>query len=673
MPLRIVRLLLAFLILTTGNPLSSAYPQTSETPPIEKFEVYQTLLPGRSLLTSPQFLVIDDFNDGKLKNMRGSPWQSKTPAIGALDLALDKADGRNAQRGYSLKLSFNLSPGEQASFHSLLNRADVSQAKFFVFKYKLNVSGPQNFTGRFRVQLTDWRHQTVTQDITQMFPASYGGWGEVVLPLSFFRKLDLDQLFSVNFSLVARGERFRGELWLDEIAFFGFNDVAFESLRDNLAGFPKTIVNARRRTRLLEETDDRVFLKGIAYDTWKYFENARDKTTHLIVDHLRLGDAPLASDYTSPTNIAMDFLSIVSAMDLGFITREQAIEKIRKIFSTLEKMRRYKGFLYNFYDTKKLQVTRNYISTVDAGWFAISLVVLRQAFPREFGRQIRLWIDSFSFYEFLDPENNQLVVGLEVPERNFGNYHYGLLATEARATSFYAIGKGDVPRDHWWFLYRTPPKAWRWQTQKPKGKFVMRDGIEMFQGYYKYGKKEFVPSWGGSLFEFLMPTLVMKERELAPHGLGLNNRIATELQRDYALNEKHYPVWGISPASTRSGRQWRYSEFGVKSLGVKGYPDSGIITPHVSFLALDSLPDEAILNIRKLMGYEAIYGEYGFYDSVNVRNNIVNFQYLTLDQGMSLVAICNYLEKGSIQRRFHQDVIAKRAEDLLVKESFFNP
>ncbi len=660
---------LALFLQSLFFPLDS---QAQEKPVLEKFDVYQTLPSDRSLMTSPQFLVIDDFNDGKLKNKRGAPWQSKAPGIGALDLLLDKIDARSAERGYSLKLSFNLSRNEKASFHSLLNRLDVSQAKFFVFRYKLNVAGPQNFTGRFRVQLTDWKHQTVIQDITNMFPPNFGGWGDVILPMTLFKELDLDQLLSIDFFLIARNEQFRGDLWVDEIAFFGFNDVAFESQRDNLVGFPRTVVHARRRARLMDETDPKVFLKGIAFDTWKYFENARDKNTHLIVDHLRLGDAPLAADYTSPTNIAMDFLSIIAAMDLDFITREQAIEKIRNIFSTLKQMRRYKGFLYNFYNTKKLSVTRSYVSAVDSGWFAISLVVVRQAFPKEFGREIRKWIDSFSFNEFLDPENNQLVVGLEVPERNFGNYHYGLLVTEARATSFYAIGKGDIPRDHWWYLYRTPPKAWKWQTQKPKGKFVTREGVDMFQGYYKYGKREFVPSWGGSLFEFLMPTLVMKERELAPHGLGVNNRMATELHRDYALKEKKYPVWGISPAATTSGRQWRYREFGIKALGVKGYPDTGVITPHVSFLALDSLPEEALLNLRKLLKYEAIYGEYGFYDSVNVRNGKVNFQYLTLDQGMSLVAICNYLKGGSIQRRFHRDVIAKRAEDLLMKESFFN-
>jgi hypothetical protein len=295
---------------------------------------------------------------------------------------------------------------------------------------------------------------------------------------------------------------------------------------------------------------------------------------------------------------------------------------------------------------------------------------VRKAFPEDLGEEATAFLDSFDFEEFLDPENNQLVIGYDVPRREFGSYHYGMLVTEARATSYYAIGKGDVPRHHWWFLYRTLPKVWRWQNQVPQGEYVTREGIDYFQGHYEYQGRKFIPSWGGSLFEVLMPTLVLRERELAKKGFGLNNRIMTELHRDYALEEKGYPVWGISPAATSSGRRWSYEEFGIRALGSKGYRDRGVITPHVSFLALDSLPKDAIKNIRRLLTFKNIYGEYGFYDSVNIVRGTVNPQYLALDQGMILVAIANYLRKGSIQNRFHEDPIGKSAEGLL-EEDFF--
>jgi hypothetical protein len=672
-----VQALALILLLLAGSPppVFCADPPRPKDPPKvngtnNHFRVFQTVPPSKSLHTSPQFLVIDDFNTGTFRNKNGISWRTKTPGEGALDLAVVKKDGRNPQRGYSLKVNFNLHPREEAKLQTFLPTVDVSQAEYFVFKYRLRTDEKHNFKGHFNVTLSDWKHQSVTVPVDRLDTSDGGEWMEGVFSLKPFQGIDLNQIFSIEFDFRALDENIRGALWLDEIAFFGFNNVAFESNRDNLADYPKIALDTPRRTALRAMTDDRELLTAIARDTWRFFAEARDKKTGLVVDHLGLGENPLAADYTSITNIAMDLLSVVSAMELGFIPQEEARALVGKILDTMQDMRRYKNFFYNYYNTKTLTVTRSYISTVDSGWLAIALVVLRQTFDGDIALAATAFLDSFNFGEFMDPENNQMVIGLDVPERNFGTYHYGMLVSEARATSFYAIGKGDVPRDHWWYLYRTPPAVWNWQTQKPKGKYVKQDGMEVFEGYYEHEGKKFVPSWGGSLFEYLMPTLVMDEKKLAPGGLGLNDRVATELQRDYALKDKKYPVWGISPAAMASGRTWRYLEYGVKDLSVKGYPDHQVIAPHVSFLALDSLPDAAIANIRKLLEYE-IYGEYGFYDSLNLRNQKAVLQYLALDQGMTLVALCNYLKKDAIKEKFHKDPIAKKAEDLLSKESFF--
>ncbi len=631
---------------------------------------FEVLPDDKPLASSSRFVVIDDFNTGKFTVRQGATWRIKQPAIGALDLSVDKIDGRSPIRGHSLKAVFNLSKKEQVFFETFLDRLDVSKADAFVFKGKLETPKKEPFRGRVRVTLVDWKHQKVSQDVTASFPDAGTGWSEIVLPISLFKTLDRDQLITLRFSIISQDDPVRGTLWLDEISFFGMENLSFQSHRDNLSGFPSQMLSEIRRKKLKGERNDKKLLKAIAADTWEFFKNSKDTQTRLIVDHIRVGEAPLIGDYTSTTNMAMDFLAIVSAMDLGFIAREEAVNRVKENLQTMARMTRYDGFFYNFYDTKKLSVQREYISTVDSGWLAISLVVIRQAFP-ELHAEVTKYLDAFDFGEFLDPENNQLVVGFDVPARNFGMYHYGMLVTEARATSFYAIGKGDVPRDHWWFLYRTLPEVWEWQKQKPKGTFKVAEGVEYFSGYYEKGDKKFVPSWGGSLFEVLMPTLVLKERELAPNGLGLNNRIMTELQRDYALVEKKYPVWGISPAADSNGRTWQYLELGVPELGAKGYPDREVITPHVSFLALDSLPKDAIQNIRKLLDYP-IYGDYGFYDAINLKNNRVNPQYLALDQGMILVAICNYLSGGAIQNRFHADPVGKKAESLLSKETFFN-
>lgn len=644
--------------------LSSAYAAPQES-------AYQTLSNEKPLAASSRFVVVDDFNTGKFTVRQGATWRIKQPAIGALDLSVDKQDARNSKRGNSLKAVFNLSPKEQVFFEAFLDRIDVSQAKALVFKVKAESALPKPFMGSLRVTLIDWRQKKISQAVVMSKQAAEGKvWDEITIPAEAFKGLDNDQLVTLRFSILSHAEAARGTLWVDEIAFFGEGDLAFENHRDNLINFPKNTLADDRRSSLKAEKNDKKFLKTIAADTWEFFKNAKDKQTNLIVDHIRTGEAPLIGDYTSTTNIAMDFLAIISAMKLEMISREEALSRVKAVLDTLARMSRYDGFFYNFYDTKKLSVQRSYISSVDSGWLAISLVVIRQAFP-ELSETVTKYLDGFNFGEFLDPENNQLVVGVDVPARNFGMYHYGLLVTEARATSFYAIGKGDVPRDHWWFLYRTLPEVWDWQTQKPKGGFTVREGVEYFSGYYEKNGKKFVPSWGGSLFEVLMPTLVLREREMAPKGLGLNNKTLTELHRDYALVEKKYPVWGISPAADSNGRTWQYLELGVRDLGAKGYPDRGVITPHVSFLALDSLPKDAIKNIRKLLDFP-IYGEYGFYDAVNLKNNRVNPQYLALDQGMILAAICNYLQDGAIQKLFHSDPVGKNAENLLSSETFFN-
>lgn len=593
---------------------------------------------------------------------------------GKITLSLIKDGGLSKQhRRQVLKGEFNLKAHETVSFSSELHRLDISRAEWLEFHLRMIPETIGGGTVRLTVALRDYEKTDSQRSFLIKLNTNRKGWGDVRIPMTDFKNLDTDQLMLMRITLSAQALAVGGQFYLDDILFGGSGNILFDSHRDNIVGFPTQGLQEQKRKQLLAEPDDRKMLLEIARDTWKYFENAREKNTGLISDHIRTGASPLIADYTSITNIGLDIMAIISAERLGFIDATTAKNKIETIVRSLEAMEKYKNFFYNFYDIKKLAVTRSYISTVDSGWLAVALVILRQAFPEPFAQRVSGLLDAFDFGYLLDPENNHLVVGIEIPEKEFGKYHYGMLVSEARAASYLAIGKGDVPKDHWWFLYRTPPEAWRWQNQAPKGNTSEVDGIEFIQGYYLYQGQKFVPSWGGSLFEFLMPTLVLKERELAPKGLGLNGKIAVEMHKNYALKDKKYPVWGISPAATENGKTWRYAEFGVKELSVKGYRDEAVITPHVTFLALDAFPEEAILNIRKLLMYP-IYGEYGFYDSISFRHSpqgSVNSQYLALDQGMTLVALCNYLKDGAIQNLFHQDPIGKKPEELLVKEDFF--
>jgi hypothetical protein len=104
---------------------------------------------------------------------------------------------------------------------------------------------------------------------------------------------------------------------------------------------------------------------------------------------------------------------------------------------------------------------------------------------------------------------------------------------------------------------------------------------------------------------------------------------------------------------------------------VKGYEDLNVVTPHVSFLALSVRPRQAIKNIRKFAEITGMYGIYGFYDAYNIKKDVVASKYLCLDQAMSLISIDNYLNKGAIRERFHQDPRIKAKEYLLKMEEFF--
>ena len=630
-------------------------------------KVYDLVPANKPLRVSTQFKVVDDFNGGELKSALGGEWTVEKGQEKKVRLDLKKEDARGAKAGASLWARVNLKKKEKTTFQTSLERLDMSAAHYLVLKCK--TQDDPVFKGRIRIALSDWAGKTVEKDITEAC-IEKEGWNEVVLPMAVFMGVDLDQLSSLSFSVFARDHNLAGKLGLDEIAFLGHSEVGFESVEDNFVGFPKAVLAEPRRKELLATRDDKELLLKIAQDTWHFFENATDKRNHLVSDHFKVGDFPLAAAYTSATNIALDLLGTVSARELGIITPEQASQRVQNILSTLKKLKKWKGFFFNFYETTRLGVSRQFVSSVDSGWLAVSLVVVRQAFPGEIAADATAILDGFHFQEFLDPETHQLRVGYDVEQDRPTPYHYGMLATEARIVSLYGIGKGDLPEEHWWYLYRTAPEEWDWQTQEPQGKMAKQDNISYFQGYYKEGARKFVPSWGGSLFETLMPTLAINEQKYAPKNLGANDKIITEIHRDYALKEKRYPVWGISPASTSDGRRWMYGEYGVKRLGVKGYPDRGVITPHASFLALDALPKDAIKNIRELLTFP-IYGEYGFYDSITFPSKRINTQYLVLDQGMVLIPIANYLKKGVIQEYFHKDPVGKKVQELLGKEDFF--
>lgn len=434
-----------------------------------------------------------------------------------------------------------------------------------------------------------------------------------------------------------------------------------------LRGFPEKAVVDR-----LSPENSREFLQVLAKDTWKFFENIVDKETGIPLDTIivstpeAMGQNTVIGDYTNITNIGLYLMTFPAAEDLGFLTHEEAESRVLLVLKSLKKMKRYKGFFFNYYDTTTLERTTHFISSVDTGWLLAGLIIIRNSYPGRAAEIAGIMIKDMDMRFFYDPAERLLYHGYFSNIHSHSEYHYGTFFTEARVTSFIAIGKGDIPAENWFAMDRTFSADMDWQSQVPQGrKPALVSGQRFYSGHYVWNGKPIVPSWGGSMFEALMPGLIINEKKLSPKGWWLNGLRHAQAQVDFARSND-YAVWGMSPCSDPYGK---YGEFGVKPVGIKGYP-AGIVTPHASFLALSVIQDAAIDNLRKLIReYPDIYGEYGFYDAVDPKNGKVAYRYLALDQAMSFLSLANILNPGKLYERFHGDSIVKKAEILLQSES----
>ncbi len=413
------------------------------------------------------------------------------------------------------------------------------------------------------------------------------------------------------------------------------------------------------------QVNDSLLLFNIAKDTYKFFENSTYGNTGLIVDKIFI-DKQNAAHYTSITNIGLYLISTAYAYKLNIITKENAVNKITNTLNTLQKLERYNGFFYNWYEIDSLKQSGNYISTVDAGWLYFSLFIIEKIFPNETGNICRTIIKDANFIWLYDSEEGAFYLGYDT-KKGYSPYHYKLLVSEARISLYFSILKGELKEDSWFKLARTLSKDIE-QEQIPKGNFAKFKEIEYFNGYYLYDTLKVVPSWGGSLFEYLMPDLFIDEK-VAENGMGLNNSNLIKAQIDYCLNKKNYNVWGLSPCATPDGG---YGEYGVYLLGTQkgGYAD-GIVTPHASILAINYYPKEVINNIKNLISNYPIYGQYGFYDCIDMQSGKVGKTYLALDQAMIFISLANYLTDNYIPKIVESESSIKDLLNIIKEEEFY--
>jgi len=224
--------------------------------------------------------------------------------------------------------------------------------------------------------------------------------------------------------------------------------------------------------RLALEDEDRELLRVVARRTWGYFEKfVGAEDNWLPPDNVQEVPTPRIAHRTSPTNIGMGLLAGLAAHDLGFIEREELIDRTDKTLTTMERLERHQGHLLNWYDTTtRAPLPPRYVSTVDSGNLVASLLVLAEGL-REAARKApddRLdalaaraaaFADATDFRFLYDIQRRVFSIGYrladaEGPGRLDASY-YDLLASEARLASFIAVAKNDVPVDHWFRLGRT--------------------------------------------------------------------------------------------------------------------------------------------------------------------------------------------------------------------------
>jgi hypothetical protein len=454
--------------------------------------------------------------------------------------------------------------------------------------------------------------------------------------------------------------------------------------------------------------DTRETLQRYARDTWASFVAMTNKKTGLPADILDVDGT--RSVQTSTTNIGAYLWSTLVAKELGFISHHEAIKRLKQTLSTLEKMERHKesGQFFNWYDHttgEKLTVwppsgepLTPILSSVDNGWLATALHLVRNRVPELSDRAGALF-DSMNFGFYYRPEVNRILFHY-VPSTGEEACCYDTIVSESRIASYIGIAKGELPRRHYFGTWRSFPDTcdWSWQETKPVGFHRSYYGIDVFEGAYQYNGMRIVPSWGGSMFEALMPALFVPEERWGRHSWAINHPLTVQAQIYHGLEEAEYSNWGFSPANIPEGG---YMTYGVDAIGMNpdGYPSNndntfvdhgfpgcpgrerkpdpppsaytnGVVTPHAAFLALRWAPEATLENLASLERDFEIYTAWGFRDSVNVNTMVVSPYYLALDQGQIMAAIGNALAQDMLRDAFVTRKFRRALKSVIEVETF---
>ena len=466
---------------------------------------------------------------------------------------------------------------------------------------------------------------------------------------------------------------------------------------------------------------DSVYLEGIARDTWRYFERcvtAQDR--HLPPDNLQTAPHDMLARRTSPTNIGLYLLSVAIARQFGWIGTQELMARLEATLTTVATLAQHRGHLLNWYDTASgAPLLPAYVSTVDSGNFCGHLLALAQACleladapfdptaaqralatsrtrlapllaarhrlsaeqrdelrwcladhrasrrsaaldlqaqasaaAADAPRRLRALARSCqqmaaqADFGFLYHRGRHLFhIGYRVAEQVLDAGFYDLVASESRLTSLFAVAKGDVPVRHW---------------------------VSLGRPFFALGADAGLRSWSGSMFEYLMPTLVLDE----PQGSVLEQAGCAALREQIAFAKAHQVPWGISEcayAGSDHTLAYQYAPQGVPRLALRRTPsDELVIAPYATALAAQIAVRRACRNFHALqtLGARARYGFIEAVDFTPARQagtapfSLVH-TFMAHHQGMSIVALGNVLLDGVAQRWGSRSALIEAVASLL--------
>lgn len=263
--------------------------------------------------------------------------------------------------------------------------------------------------------------------------------------------------------------------------------------------------------------------------------------------------------------------------------------------------------------------------------------------------------DSLAQMDFAflyDTKKKLFSIGYSVADQRLDQGSYDMLASEARLCSYVSIALGQVPIEHWFSLSR----------------------LLIFSQ-----RKPILISWSGSMFEYLMPLLVMPNYEQTL----LDQTYQGVVSEQIGYGKKHDIPWGISESGqnrTDTQFNYQYKAFGIPKLGLKrGLSKDLVIAPYATLLALMVNPKKASENMESLTakGFEGVYGYYEAIDYTPAHlplneTSVTVHSYMSHHQGMGLVAISNTLKDNAMQKRFIACPIFKAFESLLQEKKPYN-